>query len=77
MYLFIWVFQWAISYLQDNSPYDEYLYLITVYTGIKRNAGTSSNVYIHIIDGKLKQCTTRARLLDDGEQKVSDFDTLD
>lgn len=51
----IWFYlylQWAMSYLIDNQPFDEYLYILTVYTGLNINAGTKSNVRFIVIEGK-------------------------
>ncbi|CAC5393778.1 PKD1L2 [Mytilus coruscus] len=61
--------RWALSYLIDNGPYDEYLYIMTVYTGLHRHAGTKSNVNFQIIDGDpatKKHISTETRTLDDG-----------
>ncbi|XP_071131781.1 polycystin-1-like protein 2 [Mytilus edulis] len=58
--------KWAISYLVDNAPTDEYLYMVTVYTGLNRNAGTKSNVRF-VISGEKK--TTEVKYLDDGQNK--------
>ncbi|CAC5378675.1 PKD1L2 [Mytilus coruscus] len=71
----IWAFRqdkkdpekWAISYLVDNAPTDEFLYMITVYTGLNRNAGTKSNVRF-VISGEKK--STEVRYLDDGQNKI-------
>ena len=41
-----------MSYLIDNQPFDEYLYILTVYTGLNINAGTKSNVRFIVIEGK-------------------------
>ncbi|KAG2455192.1 PKDRE protein, partial [Polypterus senegalus] len=34
--------------LADNDPYDKMIYLLTTYTGSRRGAGTSANVYIRL-----------------------------
>ena len=64
---FTFLLQWAVSYLVDNAPSDNYLYMITVYTGLNRNSGTTSNVRFVITDEKK---STDVRYLDDGENKV-------
>ncbi|XP_055877063.1 polycystin family receptor for egg jelly-like [Biomphalaria glabrata] len=37
--------QWGVFPLVDNYCHDTYFYLITVHTGLRRSAGTKSNVY--------------------------------
>ncbi|CAG2234855.1 PKD1L2 [Mytilus edulis] len=67
--------RWALSYLIDNGPYDEYLYILTVYTGLHRHAGTKSNVNFLIIEGDpktRKTVSSEIRILDDGTNQ--DFD---
>ncbi|KAK7003184.1 polycystic kidney disease protein 1-like 2 [Biomphalaria glabrata] len=39
------MFQWGVFPLVDNYCDDTYFYLITVHTGLRRSAGTKSNVY--------------------------------
>ncbi|MBN3291650.1 PKDRE protein, partial [Polypterus senegalus] len=34
--------------LADNDPYDKMIYLLTTYTGSRRRAGTSANVYVRL-----------------------------
>ncbi|CAC5416734.1 PKD1L2 [Mytilus coruscus] len=74
--LCVWAFRqdrkdhtrWALSYLSDNGPYDDYLYILTVFTGLHRNAGTKSRIGFMIIDGKPKKShfyEPDIRLLDD------------
>ncbi|KAL5018309.1 hypothetical protein ScPMuIL_004031 [Solemya velum] len=36
--------KWSINFLADNEDADMYFYLITVYTGIRKGSGTTSNV---------------------------------
>ncbi|KAL5019308.1 hypothetical protein ScPMuIL_005030 [Solemya velum] len=36
--------KWSINFLADNEDADVYFYLITVYTGIRKGSGTTSNV---------------------------------
>ncbi|KAH9502348.1 Polycystic kidney disease protein 1-like 2 [Bulinus truncatus] len=38
------MFQWGVFPLVDNYAYDNYFYLITVHTGLRKSAGTTSNV---------------------------------
>ncbi|CAC5388020.1 PKD1L2 [Mytilus coruscus] len=74
--LCVWAFRqdrkdhtrWALSYLSDNGPYDDYLYILTVFTGLHRNAGTKSRIGFMIIDGKPKKShfyEPDVRILDD------------
>lgn len=51
----------------DNSPDANYRYRITVYTGMRRGAGTDANVFLVLYgrDGK-----TKPRILMDGVRKV-------
>ena len=42
------MFQWQILPLGDNYAHDKYKYEVHVYTGVKANAGTDSNVKIFI-----------------------------
>ncbi|XP_071131885.1 uncharacterized protein [Mytilus edulis] len=76
MLLCVWAFRqdrkdqtkWALSYLSDNGPYDDYLYIMTVFTGLHRNAGTKSRISFMIIDDKPKEShfyEPDVRLLDD------------
>jgi polycystin 1L2 len=46
-FLFQW-FQWVITPLRDNYITDEYFYLIRVFTGMRRGAGTRSRVAFHL-----------------------------
>ncbi|XP_076075594.1 uncharacterized protein LOC143046351 [Mytilus galloprovincialis] len=80
--LCVWAFRqdrkdptrWALSYLSDNGPYDDYLYILTVFTGLHRNAGTKSRIGFMIIDGKPKKShfyEPDVRLLDDETHRVS------
>ncbi|KAH9502265.1 hypothetical protein Btru_073287 [Bulinus truncatus] len=39
------IFQWGVFPLADNFAEDTYFYLITIHTGLRRSAGTKSNVY--------------------------------
>ena len=57
--------QWLVGYLTDNHVRDEHFYLMTVYTGLRRGAGTQSNVRF-VLSGKKGR--TRVRLLSDGER---------
>ena len=36
--------QIGVAPLADNDPEDKYLYEVAVFTGMRRNAGTTSNV---------------------------------
>ncbi|KAH9502263.1 hypothetical protein Btru_073282, partial [Bulinus truncatus] len=39
------IFQWGVFPLVDNYAYESYFYLITVHTGLRKSAGTKSNVF--------------------------------
>ena len=62
------VFQWACLPLLDNFDNDEYEYEVHVYTGLKRHAGTKSEVYIHIFGENI---STGIRHLNDGRREVN------
>jgi len=50
----------------DNGPFNTYLYMLTVYTGLSREAGTRSNVRLMVIDINGK--ADIRRLEDDNKQ---------
>ena len=52
--------------MNDNCSLDKYLYILTVYTGLSRQAGTTSNVRFMVID--VNGQTTIRRLEDDNKQ---------
>ena len=54
-----------VGYLNDNHVNDHHFYLMTVYTGMRRSAGTKSNVQFVL---KGKNGTSRVRQLKDGER---------
>ena len=56
------VFQWQVLPLADNFIQDTYKYEIHVYTGVKPNAGTDSNIKF-VIAGT--ECDTGRRVLSD------------
>ncbi|XP_050394949.1 polycystic kidney disease protein 1-like 2 [Patella vulgata] len=58
--------KWSIEPLSDNLPTDVYHYQVTVYTGIRRKAGTKSKVFI-VLAGD--QDETEVRALDDGTHR--------
>ena len=53
--------------LLDNKVFHTYRYRVSVFTGLRRNAGTTSNVCF-ILAGN--QGDSGMRLLDDGKKKV-------
>lgn len=53
--------------MSDNLKTDKYVYLVTVFTGLSRNSGTTSNVSF-VIASLLKD--TGVRHLTDGVKKV-------
>lgn len=54
--------------MSDNLKTDKYVYLVTVFTGLSRNSGTTSNVSF-VIASLLKD--TGVRHLTDGVKKVT------
>ena len=64
----IFVHQWGASPLEDNLPTDSYHYQLTVYTGVKKKAGTRSRISF-IMSGD--NADTGVRRLYDGKRKVS------
>ena len=62
------VFQWGVTPLIDNFVDDTYYYLITVYTGMRRGAGTKSRIGF-IVCGE--DGDTGIRELSDGVRSVS------
>nr|KAG5713885.1 hypothetical protein BaRGS_024512 [Batillaria attramentaria] len=57
--------RWLVGYLKDNLVDDSYFYLLTVHTGLRRGAGTRSNVKF-IITGERGDSGVRA--LSDGKR---------
>ena len=53
--------------MEDNLPSDKYHYQMTVYTGTKKQAGTTSKISF-ILSGD--ECDTGVRRLFDGKRKV-------
>ena len=56
--------------LLDNTPGDRYHYQMTVHTGMRHMAGTTSKVYI-LITGENE--ASEVRKLEDISEKVDDF----
>ena len=54
--------------MEDNLPSDKYHYQMTVYTGTKKQAGTTSKISF-ILSGD--ECDTGVRRLFDGKRKVN------
>ena len=63
------MFQWSVSELVDNKS-GEGMYKISVYTGMRQNAGTQSRVCF-ILTGDFGD--TGVRILDDGNMKVQNL----
>ncbi|XP_053382148.1 uncharacterized protein LOC123562231 [Mercenaria mercenaria] len=61
--------KWGATPLEDNLPTDNYHYQISVYTGIKKGAGTKSNISF-IISGEERD--TGVRRMFDGKRKTHD-----
>ena len=68
--IFLLIFQFGVTPLVDNFVDDTYYYLVTVYTGMKRGAGTKSRIGF-IVHGKDED--TGIRELSDGLRSVSLF----
>jgi len=62
------LFQWGAMPLEDNLPTDHYHYQLSVYTAIRKNAGTASKPSF-ILSGD--DADTGVRRLADGKRKVS------
>jgi hypothetical protein len=60
-------YQWGATPLEDNLPTDQYHYQLSVYTGMKKGAGTKSNISF-IISGEERD--TGVRRMFDGKRKV-------
>ena len=60
--------KWKVKELLDNEEKDKYIYLITVITGLRKDAGTQSKVGFSVTGEKHE---TGERLLCDGVTKVS------
>jgi hypothetical protein len=60
-----------VGYLRDNHVGDSHYYLMTVYTGLRRCAGTQSTVRF-ILTGK--DGHSKVRLLSDGERVNTFFE---
>ncbi|XP_062584304.1 polycystin-1-like protein 2 [Saccostrea cucullata] len=59
--------RWRISFLCDHDSQDEYFYTLTVTTGFRRHAGTSSNIHF-VLTGT--EDDTGIRILNDGERET-------
>ena len=53
--------------MYGNSPGDGYIYKVTVFTGVRRGAGTKSNVSILLSGDK---DDSGAKMLEDGQKSV-------
>ena len=60
--------QWGAAPLEDNLPSDTYHYQMTLYTGVKKHAGTASKVSF-ILSGD--ESDSGVRRLFDGKRKVN------
>ena len=70
MYKYIAIFlpsQWGATPLEDNLPTDNYHYQITVQTGMRKKAGTTSKISF-VLSGESND--SGARRLYDGHRKV-------
>ncbi|CAD5112526.1 DgyrCDS1737 [Dimorphilus gyrociliatus] len=61
------VMKLGVSPLKDNAPDDKYLYEIIFYTGMRKNAGTDSNVQF-ILSGEYDE--TDVRTVEEKERKI-------
>ena len=59
--------QWGVFPLMDNYAVDDYYYLLTVHTGLRKGAGTKSKVSF-CMAGSLEE--TGVRVLSDGVREV-------
>ena len=60
--------QWSVTALLDNRVGSNYFYKLSVYTGLRSNAGTSSNICF-LLTGE--HAGSGVRVLDDNKKKVS------
>ena len=60
--------KWKVKELLDNKEKDKYIYLVTIITGLRKDAGTQSKVGFSVTGEKHE---TGERLLCDGVTKVS------
>ena len=62
-----------LTELKDNYPDDEFTYIVTVYTGIRKNSGTTSEVCMKLIG---KENTSKVHhLTTDGDEDAKTFKT--
>ncbi|PVD28963.1 hypothetical protein C0Q70_11559 [Pomacea canaliculata] len=59
--------KWLVGYLKDNLVGENYLYLLTVHTGLKRGSGTKSNVSF-VLGGS--HADSGIRVLSDGKRAL-------
>ena len=67
MFIFNFIYQWGATPLEDNLPSDNYHYQMTVQTGVRKNASTTSKVSF-IVSGE--NGDSGVRRLYDGHRKV-------
>uniref|UniRef100_K1RVM6 Polycystic kidney disease protein 1-like 2 n=1 Tax=Magallana gigas TaxID=29159 RepID=K1RVM6_MAGGI len=60
------IHRWSVSFLSDHDADDSYFYKITVFTGLRRHAGTTSNIFF-VLSGS--QDDSRTRSLHGGVRK--------
>ncbi|XP_041364036.1 uncharacterized protein LOC121379460 [Gigantopelta aegis] len=60
--------RWKIGYLKDNLVMDKYFYLISIYTGLRKNSGTRSNISF-VLSGDFGD--TGVRQLTDGKRTIN------
>ena len=61
-------FQWGVTGLSDNLPGHKYHFKMSVYTGLRKDAGTKSNICFTLA-GDYEE--TPVRVLSDATGKVS------
>ena len=66
--LFHFFLQWGVFPLADNYAEDNYFYLLTVHTGLRKNGGTRSKINFNISGDNSE---TGVRELSDGVRNVS------
>ena len=72
MYIVV-CFQWTAAPLMDNLPIDTYYYLMTVHTGVGKEAGTTSNISF-VMSGE--SADSGVRRLSDGKIQVSFYNII-
>ena len=63
----LFLFQWGVSPLVDNKNHQDHFYKVSIFTGLRKGAGTKSKVCF-ILSGE--KGDTGVRIADDGKGQV-------